>query len=121
MKFLLDQGLPRGAVDALDRLGHEADHVSAIGLHAAADELILRTAARLGAVAVTLDADFHALLALANSSSPSTIRIRIEGLNSEELAAVVGRVALVCATELERGAMVTVDPSGIRVRTLPLV
>jgi predicted nuclease of predicted toxin-antitoxin system len=120
MKFLLDQGLPREAVDALRRLGHEAEHVSAIGMHAADDGAILKSAMARGELVVTLDADFHAILSLGNASGPSTIRIRIEGLREHELAGLLHRVSVLCAKELHTGAMVSVDAAGVRVRSLPL-
>ncbi len=70
---------------------------------------------------MTLDADFHALLALSGAASPSVIRVRIEGLRSSELASLLERVITPCAEDLRSGAMVTVDEHSVRVRLLPLV
>ena len=121
MKLLLDQGMPRAAVEALARLGFGAVHTGAIGMAKAPDQDILARARHEGETVVTLDADFHTLLALSNAASPSVIRVRIEGLRGEELAAVVSRVVAVCEEDLLAGAMVTVDPHSVRVRRLPLV
>ncbi len=121
MKILLDQGLPRSAAEELRRRGFDAMHTGDIGLHAASDHEILEHARREGQAVVTLDADFHALLALSNAVSPSVVRVRIEGLRGEELAALVERVASQCMADLIAGAMVTVDSRSVRVRGLPLV
>jgi predicted nuclease of predicted toxin-antitoxin system len=121
VKLLLDQGLPRTAAEALGRVGFDAVHTGAIGLAKASDEDILERARREGETVVTLDADFHALLALSNAAAPAVIRIRIEGLWGPEIAAVISRVVAVCEADLLAGAMVTVDSHRIRVRRLPLV
>jgi predicted nuclease of predicted toxin-antitoxin system len=121
VKLLLDQGLPRTAAEALGRVGFDAVHTGAIGLAKASDEDILERARREGETVVTLDADFHALLALSTAAAPAVIRIRIEGLQGPEIAALVSRVVAVCEADLLAGAMVTVDSHRIRVRRLPLV
>jgi predicted nuclease of predicted toxin-antitoxin system len=121
VKLLLDQGLPRTAPDALARLGFAAVHAGAIGMARASDSDILDRARREGEIVVTLDADFHAVLALSNAGMPSVIRIRVEGLRADDVAAIVSRVVAVCEADLTAGAMVTVDPDRIRVRRLPLI
>ena len=70
---------------------------------------------------LTLDADFHALLAVANESGPSVIRIRREGLKGREIAALLLAIWPRIETRVQRGAMVTVTETNIRVRNLPLV
>ena len=87
----------------------------------ATDEDILDRAPREGETVVTLDADFHTVLAIANAAAPSVIRVRVEGLRGSEAAALVSRVVAACEEDLVAGAMVTVDPHRIRVRRLPLV
>lgn len=121
MSLLLDQGLPRSAAALLRALGVEAFHTGEIGLATAADAVILEHALREGRIVVTLDADFHALLAFAGAMEPSIIRIRIEGLRAEALVALIRRVLDEYDEELELGAMVTVQPGRIRVRRLPLL
>lgn len=80
MRYLLDQGLARSAVVHLRQAGIESVHVGDLGMAAASDAMILEEGLNRNAVVVTLDADFHRLLALSNATTPSVIRIRMEGL-----------------------------------------
>ena len=120
MRLLLDQGLPRTAADLLRQAGIDTLHVGEIGYAAADDAEILRRGLDEARVVVTLDADFHALLARSNASRPSVIRIRIEGLRAEVLARLLQDVLSRCEGDLEQGAVVTVQPAAIRVRRLPI-
>ncbi len=70
---------------------------------------------------MTLDADFHARLALTGAEGPSVIRIRIEGLRAEQLAELLVKVLDQSKDDLDHGALVTVTETGVRVRCLPLV
>jgi predicted nuclease of predicted toxin-antitoxin system len=121
MKLLLDQGLPRSAASHLRAASIEAVHTGEIGLGTAADSAILQWARDDGRIVVTFDADFHALLALSGADAPSVVRIRIQGLDGEACAQLLMRVLGQCADDLERGAVVTVQPGRIRVRRLPLL
>jgi predicted nuclease of predicted toxin-antitoxin system len=120
MKLLLDQGLPRSAALLLRAAGHDADHVGERGYATAADSAILTLAAAEGRVIVTLDADFHTLLALTGATAPSVIRVRIEGLRGEALTALVQSVLAQAQAELAVGAVVTVQERRLRIRRLPL-
>lgn len=86
MKLLLDQGTPRSAADILRDAGFDAVHTGETGLAEAEDAKIIYRATREGRIVVTLDADFHALLALSQSQEPSVIRIRVEGLRAEDFS-----------------------------------
>jgi predicted nuclease of predicted toxin-antitoxin system len=92
MKLLLDQGLPRSTCDHLPARGIIAEHASSLGLATATDDRILEYARAEDFVIVTLDADFHQLLAVTEAISPSAIRIQIEGLRAEPLAAILQQV-----------------------------
>jgi len=120
MKLLLDQGLPRSTVFHLEAMGIAAEHVGDLGLAMAADAIVLDAARNRQAVIVTLDADFHALLAVSLETVPSVIRIRIEGLNGERMAGLLKQVLAAAETEIESGATVSVTEHRIRVRMLPI-
>lgn len=120
MKLLLDQGLPRSAAPLLQAAGLDTAHVGDRGHATASDAAILALAAAEGRVVATLDADFHTLLALAGATGPSVIRIRIEGLRGEALAALIQSVLAQAGAELAAGAVVTVQEGRLRIRRLPL-
>lgn len=120
MKYLLDQGLARSTVDHLREMGIESEHVGTLGMAAASDSEILEEGRTRGWVVVTLDADFHALLALSEASNPSVIRIRIEGMKGDRVASIISRVQESAAIDLAEGAAVTVTERRIAIRRLPL-
>ena len=120
MRLLLDHGLPRSAAGLLRDAGMDAVHTGERGLATASDQQILTFAGQEGRTVVTLDADFHALLALRGIPGPSVIRIRVEGLRAEALVDLVQRVLEVCGEDLAEGAAVSVTQDQIRVRRLPI-
>jgi predicted nuclease of predicted toxin-antitoxin system len=87
----------------------------------AEDADILQSARGGGRTVATLDADFHTLLALDVSITPSVIRIRIERLRAQALTDLLLTVIAECEEDLEQGSAITVEPSRIRIRRLPLV
>jgi predicted nuclease of predicted toxin-antitoxin system len=121
MRWLLDQGIPRSCVKELTAAGHEAVHAADIGLERSADVVILERAAAENRVVVTLDADFHALLADSLAGKPSVIRIRDEGLKAPEVTAVVLSLFKRFADQLLGGCAMTLRNGRVRYRMLPLV
>jgi predicted nuclease of predicted toxin-antitoxin system len=89
IKILLDQGLPRSAAALLRESGWDVQHVSERGMSRAADAAIIDLARLEQRMVVTLDADFHALLAVSGATGPSVLRIRDEGLKAHQLALLV--------------------------------
>lgn len=121
MKLLLDQGLPRSTVSYLMKQKISCTHVAEVGLADASDAVLLDYAREEGHVIVTLDADFHTLLALTGARLPSVIRVRIEGLRAEILAKLLAGVLEICERDLGQGALVSVTETAVRVRHLPLL
>ena len=83
IKMLLDQGLPRTAASLLRERGWDAQHVSERGMSRAEDSVIIDLARLEQRMVVTLDADFHALLAVSGAIGPSVLRIRMEGQKAD--------------------------------------
>ena len=121
MRYLLDQGLARSAVEYLRQAGIESVHVGDLGMATASDAMILEEGIRRDAIVVTLDADFHSLLAFSNATRPSVVRIRMEGLKGIDLALMIQRVAELATEDLEAGAAVTVTNRRIAIKRLPLI
>ena len=120
IRLLLDQGLPRATGKHLSATAWDVMHVGDIGLSRATDQQILDYAKSDNRVCVTLDADFHALLATADASGPSVIRIRKEGLHASALAELLTAVWPHVEKHVIDGAMVTITEKSIRVRGLPV-
>jgi predicted nuclease of predicted toxin-antitoxin system len=89
MRLVLDQGVPRDAAERLRDLGYECEHAGEVGMSKAADCDILARALEKRAIVITLDADFHAILAVSGASGPSVIRLRIQGLRAPEIVTVI--------------------------------
>lgn len=121
MRFLLDQGLPRSAAELLRNKSLDAVHVSEADLASAGDPEILTRGREDRRVVVTLDADFHALMALSGATEPSVIRIRRQGLTAAPLVEVILEVISLCGSDLDAGALVTVRPAAIKIHKLPVV
>src|SRR5271157_1011533 len=108
--LLLDQGLPRSTTSLLVEAGYSAVHAAEIGLSRASDFEILAYARQQDLIVVTLDADFHMLLAVQGATSPSVIRLRQQRLNSEQAAIAIEVVLDRGREALERGAVVSQQP-----------
>lgn len=88
---------------------------------AAKDSAVIEFARESGAVVVTLDADFHALLVRSRAAHPSVIRLRVQSVPADELTALIDSVLVRCREDIEAGAMISTNGRRIRVRRLPLL
>ena len=120
MRWLLDQGVPRSASARLNDWSEDAIHVGDIGMAAASDAAIIDQARQDGRIIVTLDADFHSLIATSGAAKPTVIRIREEGLKGDSVAELVLRIARRFPVDLEAGCLVTYSNGKVRLRALPL-
>ena len=108
--LLLDQGLPRDAAQQLRVSDVRCTHVGELGMSAAADIEILEWARLHGSAVVTLDADFHAILAVRGATKTSVIRLRMQGLNGTAVARLLLQILAEYRAELGVGCMITVKP-----------
>ena len=118
--MLLDQGLPHSTLKQLDIPSWDVQYVSDIGLSRATNRDILHAARNDSRTIVTLDADFHTILALDSAASPSVIRIRREGLKGRELAELLFAVWPKIEKDILQGAMITVTENSVRIHNLPV-
>jgi predicted nuclease of predicted toxin-antitoxin system len=119
-RLLLDESLPLRAAGLLRGRGMDAIHAREAGLAAESDPAILKFAAAERRICVTVDQDFHRLLAGNSATAPSVILIRAQNLDYEETAELIGRTLAQAGSPLETGAAVTVTRRGLRLRLLPL-
>lgn len=120
IRLLLDQGLPRSTATLLRAVGWDVQHVADVGMSHASDCEILEHARRERRICVTLDADFHAQLAVSGAPGPSAVRIRIEGLKGRALADLLQRVWPMICDDLDKGSMATITERNVRMHHLPI-
>src|SRR3972149_1025426 len=108
-------------VPALERTGFPAVHWSAVGEGSALDPVVLGWARDNGYIVFTNDLDFGAILAATRAVSPSVIQVRTQDVTPDHLGDIVVAALRDHQEILERGALITIDESRLRVRILPLV
>jgi predicted nuclease of predicted toxin-antitoxin system len=121
MRLLLDQNMSASLADVLRARGYDAVHTREVGLATAEDETILDWCRAEHRTVITMDADFHALLATSSALTPSVIRVRIEGLPDEQMAALIDQLKTNFTREFAQGAAITIKESSIRLHLLPLL
>lgn len=122
MRFLLDENLSYRVAGHLKAAGHEAVHVSEIGLTSTDDAVILSHARAEGMILVTADHDFVQILFASGDTSPSVILVRdVETLRSADLAVLLlDAFASGLAELLPSGVIASLALDRARVRPLPL-
>jgi predicted nuclease of predicted toxin-antitoxin system len=120
VKLLVDMNLSPSWVERLARHGFEVVHWSTIGSANAPDVEVLAWANEHQFVVVTNDLDFSAILAAGAVHGPSVVQLRTQDLLSEGAARIVVRALEAHREDIERGALLSIDEGGTRVRMLPL-
>ncbi|HEY2829255.1 MAG TPA: DUF5615 family PIN-like protein [Thermoanaerobaculia bacterium] len=121
MKILLDMNLSPTWVEYLAARDCEAVHWSTIGDPRAADPVIMDFARQNGMVVFTHDLDFGNILAVTHALGPSVIQVRTENPVPEVIGELLIRALADHTTSLARGALITLEPSSLRARVLPIV
>ncbi len=120
MKFLIDMNLSPKWVGVLAVSALEATHWSHVGSIDAKDSEIMAFAQINDYVVFTHDLDFGTILATTGGAKPSVIQLRTGDVSPEAVGGEVVASIRQMATELERGALLTIGPSKSRMRLLPL-
>ena len=120
MKLLVDMNLSPSWVERLVAHGFEAVHWSTVGAATAPDVEILAWANEHHFVVITNDLDFSAILAAGAVDGPSVVQIRSQDLLSDVVVSIVEKALDAHREDIERGALLSIDEAGTRVKVLPL-
>jgi len=120
MKFLANMGISTRTVAWLRQQGRDAVHLRDERLQRATDEDILKKARTEDRVVLTMDLDFGYLLAISGEQLPSVILFRLEDESAEVVNKRLEEVLAQCVSDLEAGAIISVNEAAIRVRRLPI-
>jgi predicted nuclease of predicted toxin-antitoxin system len=119
MRILVDMNLSPIWVQVLRDAGFDAVHWRDVGRRDAPDSIVLDWAKQHLHVVFTHDLDFGAILAASRGVAPSVIQFRVlEPLPSTDAAAMISAIRRFEA-ELQRGALISIEPGRVRARVLP--
>jgi len=119
MKLIVDMNLSPRWLEVLRIAGVEAIHWSSIGPNNAPDSEIMAYAASHNYVVLTHDLDFGSILAATHGDKPSVVQIRADDLSPDVIGAKVIAALRQMETELQEGALITIEPNRTRVKVLP--
>ena len=119
MNLIVDMNLSPRWVGVLVQAGFSAMHWTSLGAMNAPDAEIMRYALEHDCIVLTHDLDFGAILAATHGQKPSVVQIRAEDVSPDAIAKNVVAALRQMQTELEQGALLTVDVNRTRLRLLP--
>ncbi len=120
MKVVIDMNLSPDWVTVFIQAGYDAVHWSTIGDPRASDKTIMAWAAANRCIVFTHDLDFGAILATTQADTPSVIQLRSQDILPDTAANPILAALQQFSTELEMGALITIDETRTRARVLPI-
>ncbi|ASV34573.1 hypothetical protein CJJ18_11365 (plasmid) [Candidatus Williamhamiltonella defendens] len=120
MKLLIDMNLSPRWSNVLATAGIDAVHWSTLGANNAPDSEIMAYARTNDYIVLTHDLDFSAILAVTHGEKPSVIQVRTNDVSPDVIGKQIVTALNQMASELEAGALLTVDTNRTRLRVLPL-
>lgn len=120
MRIVLDMNLTPDWIPALAALEHEVVHWSSVGSPRASDREILGWARKKGYVVFTHDLDFGTILAATEADAPSVIQIRTADPTPAHCLGLIQEALKRFESELEAGALLSIDEERSRIRLFPL-
>lgn len=113
MKLLLDSCLSGGVVAPLKAAGHDVVWAGDWPADPDDDEILAR-ASHEGRIVITLDKDFGEMAVVRDQAHAGIVRLVILSVSQQAAACVMALTRY--GTELQSGAIVTVEPGRIRIR-----
>jgi predicted nuclease of predicted toxin-antitoxin system len=120
LRFLVDNALSPKLAEGLRQAGHDAVHLREIGRQSAPDSEVLARAVEEDRIIISSDMDFGDLIAASELTRPSVILFRrVERRTNSRLGLLLKNLAAI-RVDLERGSIVILESSRIRIRPLPI-
>lgn len=120
MKIVVDMNLTLAWCAIFRVYGWDVVHWSEVGDARASDLAIMQWAMENGCIVFTHDLDFGTLLALTGDTGPSVIQVRTQNVLPSHLEKIVVQTLQQYETELESGALISIDELRSRIRILPI-
>ncbi|MEH2416564.1 DUF5615 family PIN-like protein [Nostoc sp.] len=120
MKILIDMNLSPDWVKVFEKYDIEAVHWSNVGDPREKDMVIMEWVRANGYILFTHDLDFGSLLAATAAETPSVIQVRTQDILPPSIENLIISALRQFESELNNGALVTVDKAQSRVRILPI-
>ena len=121
MKLLLDMNITPKLTAFLKMYGIESVHWYNIGFPSAKDSEIIKYAYDHDYIVTTCDLDFSTILSITREIKPSVVQLRFQGLDLMKTASLIALALKQNKNNLEKGAIMTIDPYRARTRLLPLL
>lgn len=123
MKFLVDNAISPVVAKGLREAGFDSVHVRDYNLQSASDIEIFTKAESENRIIISADTDFSSILAKRNSSYPSLILFRkgSERNPNKQIELLLANLTETIVDNLNRGCIVIIEESRIRIRKLPLL
>ena len=120
MKVVVDMNLALEWVSFLNERGHMAEHWSRLGDSHATDLEIANYCSVQNAVVLSGDMDFAEYHALQSTAKPSVIQLRAKDMSPRNLGPLVVRALSIANNQLNKGAIVTIKGTRMRITKLPI-
>ncbi len=120
MRLLVDESLSTTVAALLRDGGHDAVHLTDLGLLGAPDPVVMAAAGDARRVLVSADTDFGELLAVGRHPGPSVVLLRRAPKRPELQARLLLTALGQVEAELTAGAVAVISPGWVRVRRLPV-
>jgi len=120
MKLLLDMNVPLRYSSLLMNKGIDSIRWSDVGSRDAKDTEIMSYARDNNLIVLTYDLDFSAILSTTHDLKPSIIQVRVSAKHADKAVNLINAALSQNKSDLEKGAIISIDINKARLRLLPL-
>ena len=120
MKFLLDVHMLSRLGRMLHGIGHDCRLATAVTNDSAPDYELMEIARQNGETILTHDLDFGTLLSFSGDKRPSVVIFRVQRINADIFFDLLQSCWNAIEGSLEKGAIVIIEPTAVRIRELPI-